>query len=175
MLETIIIAIALVLAGFLAFVARRPDTFRVERSLAMNASPGALFALLNDFHNWPSWSPFEKLDPDIKRSYSGAGSGRGAVYEWQGNARAGAGRMEVLEAEAPSRVVIKLDFIKPFEGHNIAEFTILESGGTTTTTWAMHGPVPFLAKLMHLFVSMDAIIGKEFEAGLENLKNATER
>ena len=111
----------------------------------------------------------------MKRTYSGAASGRGAVYAWDGNKNVGSGRMEILEASAPSKVVIKLDFIKPFEGHNTAEFTMLPQGDATNLTWVMHGPTPFMMKVMHVFINMDRMIGKDFEAGLANLKRLTEK
>ncbi len=111
----------------------------------------------------------------MKRSYSGAASGKGAVYAWEGNKNVGSGRMEILDTSAPSKIVIKLDFLKPFEGHNTAEFTMLPQGDATSVTWLMHGPAPFMSKLMQVFMNLDTMIGKDFETGLANLKNLTEK
>jgi len=147
----------------------------VERTASIKAPPEKIFAVLDDFHNWGVWSPWEKMDPDMKRTFSGAANGQGAVYEWQGNSKVGQGRMEITDATAPSQVTIKLDFIKPFEGHNVAEFVLQPSGEATNVTWTMRGPSPYIAKVMSVFCNMDSMIGKDFEAGLANLKAATEK
>ncbi len=131
--------------------------------------------MLVDFRQWPAWSPWEKLDPDMKRTLSGAASGTGATYAWEGSSKVGAGRMEIKEVNAPSKVTIQLDFIKPFEGHNVTDFTLAPRGDATEVTWLMRGPAPFVSKLMGLFVDMDKMIGKDFEAGLANLKAASEK
>lgn len=122
MIKRILLAVLVLIVGVLAFAATKPDTLHVERSAAINAPPDKIFPLINDFRNWRSWSPYENKAPDMKRVYSGAGHGPGAVYEWDGDENVGQGRMEILESQPPSRVAIKLDFIKPFEGHNTAEF-----------------------------------------------------
>ena len=171
----ILIVVVIVLAAVLIFAATRPDTFRVQRATSIKAPPEKIFALIDDFHNWGSWSPYEKLDPAMKRTQSGAASGKGAVYEWQGDSKVGQGRMEITDASAPSKVVIQLDFIKPFEAHNIAEFTLEPKGDSTNVTWAMHGPAPFVTKVIGLFCNMDKMIGKDFETGLANLKALAEK
>jgi hypothetical protein len=153
--------------------ATKPDSFEVQRSASMQAPPGKVVALIDDFHNWESWSPWEKLDPGMKKSFSGAGRGKGSVYAWEGNSKVGAGRMEILDATA-TRVTVKLDFLKPFEAHNLAEFTLAPEGAATQVTWAMHGPSPLASKIMQVFVSMDGLIGKDFAAGLANMKNVAE-
>jgi uncharacterized protein YndB with AHSA1/START domain len=170
----IAVLLALAIAAILLLAAAKPDTFSVRRSATMNASAEKIFALISDFRQWGRWSPWETRDPGMKRSYDGAERGKGAVYAWDGNKNVGAGRMEILEAATPSKVLIKLDFIKPFEGHNTAEFTMLPQGSGTTVTWVMQGPAPFMAKLMHVFVNVDRMIGKDFEAGLANLKKQVE-
>ena len=175
MLKTIALIIVLAIAALLVFAATRPDTFSVQRSATIQAPPEKIFAVVNDFHRWTEWSPWEKLDPGMKRTQSGAPSGKGAIYEWYGNSKAGAGRMEIIESTPAAKVGIQLDFIKPFEGHNIAEFTLAPKGETTNVTWTMHGPAPFISKLMQVFVSMDTMIGKDFEAGLANLKTVVEK
>jgi uncharacterized protein YndB with AHSA1/START domain len=169
------IVLALAIAVVLILAARRPDTFRVQRATTVQAPPEKIFPLINDFHQWRNWSPYETKDPAVKRSYSGAESGKGAVYGWEGNKNVGSGRMEILDAQAPSKIVIKLDFFTPFEGHNTAEFTMLPQGDGTNVTWLMHGPAPFMSKLMQLFIDLDNMIGKDFEAGLANLKSLTEK
>ena len=175
MFKTIAIVLVVVIAGVLAFAATRPDAFRVERSVSIKAGPDKIFPYLDDFNRWAAWSPWEKLDPSMKRSFSGAASGKGAAYAWEGNSKVGAGRMEITDATAPTRLLIKLDFIRPFEGHNTAEYTLEPAGDTTKVTWAMFGPAPYISKLMGVFVSMDSMIGKDFEAGLANLKAAAEK
>ena len=175
MLITIAITAVILIAALLGYAATRPDTFRVQRSKSIHAQPEEFFALINDFHRWSSWSPYEKRDPAMKRTYSGAEQGKGAIYEWEGNSEVGQGRMEITDTSDPSRVTIKLDFIKPFEGHNVAEFALAPQGGTTNVTWSMDGPTPYLGKLIGVFMNMDTMIGKDFETGLANLKTATEK
>jgi carbon monoxide dehydrogenase subunit G len=174
-LKKIAIVIVLLIAGVLAFAATKPDTFRVERSAAINAPPEAVFPLINDFHNWQAWSPWEKLDPAMTKSHSGAASGQGAVYEWEGNSDVGKGRMEITESAPPSRIKIKLDFLAPFEAHNTAEFALQPAGSGTNVVWAMHGENNFMGKVMQVFMDMDSMIGKDFETGLANMKAAAER
>jgi uncharacterized protein YndB with AHSA1/START domain len=177
MLTTIVIAaiVAFALVGaVLVFAATRSDEFRVERAATIKAPPERIYALINDLHGWNAWSPWEKLDPAMKRSFSGAASGRGAIYEWAGNGKVGAGRMEITEASAPSRITIKLDFLRPFEGHNVAQFTLAGTGAATNVTWAMQGRQNFICKVMSLVMSMDRMIGGQFETGLANLKAIAE-
>ncbi len=173
------VVLAIAIAIVLILAVTKPDTFRVRRATTIQAPPEKIFPLINDFHQWATWSPWENKDPAMKRSYSGAASGRGAVYGWQGNKNVGSGRMEIIDASQPSKIAIKLDFFKPFEGHNTAEFTILPQGqGTniiTSVTWEMYGPAPFMSKMMQVFTNMDNMIGKDFETGLANLKRLTEK
>lgn len=175
MLTTITIVLAVLIGAVLVFAAIKPDTFQVQRSISINASPDKIFPLINDFHHWPSWSPWEKLDVAMKKTHSGAASGVGAIYEWDGNNKVGAGRMEITAIAVPSKVAIKLDFVRPFEGHNTAEFTLEGKGEATNVTWVMRGPSPFIAKIMGVFVSMDSMIGKDFDAGLANMKAVAEQ
>lgn len=179
MLKTIAVVVAVVLvvgvAAILALAATKPDTFRVERATSIKAPPEKIFALLDDFHRYQSWSPYEKLDPAMKRTYSGAGNGKGAVYAWESDGKAGVGRMEIAEASSPSKVTINLDFVKPFEARNVVEFTLEPRGQSTDVTWAMRGSSPFLAKVMHVFFNMDRMVGEDFETGLANLKALAER
>ena len=175
MIKTIAIAIVVLVAAILGYAATRPDSFRVERATTIKAPPEKIYAFIEDFHRWDAWSPWEKLDPAMKRSFSGAAAGKGAAYAWQGDNKVGEGRMEIAESTPSSKVVIKLDFIKPFEGHDITEFTLEPKGDDTNVSWVMSGPVPYFAKVMGIFASMDSMIGKDFEKGLANLKAAAEK
>ena len=168
----IVLAIAILIV--LGLASAKPDTFSVRRSAVLQAPAEAIFPLINNFHQWAKWSPWENKDPTMKRDYSGAESGKGAVYAWDGNKNVGSGRMEILDASSPSKITIKLDFFKPFEGHNTAEFTILPQGDATDVRWVMHGPAPFMSRLMQVFMNIDRMIGKDFEIGLANLKRLTE-
>ncbi|MEW6641991.1 MAG: SRPBCC family protein [Pseudomonadota bacterium] len=170
----IAVTIAVLLALFLIYAATRPNTFVISRTTSIQAPPARIQPLIDDFRQWPQWSPYEGKDPDMQRTYSGAASGKGAIYAWDGDKNVGSGRMEILGA-SPAKVAIKLDFFKPFEGHNVAEFSFEPRGEATTVTWAMHGPVPYIGKIMHLFINMDRMIGRDFEAGLANLKAVCER
>jgi K+-transporting ATPase KdpF subunit len=169
----VILAIAIAIVLILALT--KPDRFRVQRETSIRAPAENIFPLINDFHQWVTWSPYEHKDPAMKRIYGGADSGRGAVYAWDGNKNVGSGRMEILDSTVPSKIVIKLDFFKPFEGHNTAEFTMLPQGDATHLTWLMHGPAPFMHRVMQVFMNIDNMIGKDFEIGLANLKKLTEK
>lgn len=175
MFKIIGIAIVVLIVALLVYAMTKPDSFRIERSANINAPPEKIFSFVNDFHNWVAWSPWEKIDPALKRAYSGTTSGKGAVYEWEGNNQVGQGRMEISDTSPPSHLLIKLDFLKPFEAHNTAEFTLNGAGQSTNVTWAMYGPQPFLAKVMSLFLSMDTMVGGQFETGLANLKTVAEQ
>jgi hypothetical protein len=152
-----------------------PASFTVKRSLDMRAPADRLFPQIAYFNAWSAWSPYEKRDPAMKRRFSGKPSGVGAIYEWDGNRNVGQGRMEILESTPPSKVRIDLQFMKPFKAHNVAEFTFDPHGQNTTVTWAMHGPTTFMSRVMGLFINMDKMIGKDFEAGLQNLKAIAEK
>ncbi len=169
-----IIVLAALLAGIFIAASMRPDSFRVQRSVKIKASPERIFPLINDFNEWEAWSPWEKADPVIRRSYSGAPVGKGAIYEWSGNKKVGQGRMEIVESSSPSRVVIKIDFLKPFEGHNTVEFTLASQSDFTTVTQAMYGPLSFFSKAMGLFISMDRMIGQKYDEGLSAMKAVAE-
>jgi uncharacterized protein YndB with AHSA1/START domain len=172
-----IVAVVLVIAiaVVLILAATKPDTFAVQRAAIVNAPADKIFSLISDFRQWGAWSPYEHKDPAMKRTYSGAVRGKGAVYAWDGDKNVGSGRMEILDVSAPSKVVIKLDFYSPFEAHNTAEFTMLPQDDATRLTWRMHGPASFMAKIMHVFINIDKMVGKDFEVGLANLKRLTEK
>ena len=169
------ILVAVSIAAVLGLAATKPDTFRVERATSIKVPPEKIFALINDLHSWGAWSPYEHKGQAMKRAFGGATNGKGAVYEWDGNSDVGKGRMEIAEASPPSKVTIKLDMLEPFEAHNIVEFALDPQGDATTVTWVMNGDTPYLAKIAHVLFDMDSMVGKDFEAGLANLKAITER
>ena len=175
MITFTVLAVVVLFAGVLIFAATRPGSFRIERSATFQAPPEKIFPHIDDFHRWTTWSPWENIDPQLKRSYSGAANGPGAVYAWEGNSKVGSGRMEITGSAPSSKVVIQLDFLKPFEAHNTAEFTLLPGAQGTTVNWAMYGPSPFVSKLMGIFFNMDRMAGAQFEQGLANLKSITEQ
>jgi uncharacterized protein YndB with AHSA1/START domain len=150
------------------------NTFEVTRSIAIAAPPARVFESIIDFHRWTEWSPWEGLDPSMQRTYTGPDAGVGATYEWEGSRKVGKGRMEIVDAEAPSTVGIKLDFLKPFKSHNQTRFALSPEGDTTTVTWSMRGPKTFMTKVMGIFTSMDKLVGRDFEKGLAQLKTAAE-
>ena len=178
MIKTVLISLGLlfviVVAGVLILAATGPDTFRVERSTTIQAPPETIFAILNDFQMSQSWSPYEKKDPAMRRSFSGPASGLGAVYEFEGNKEVGTGRLEITDSTSPSKVAMTLDMVKPFEVHNVIEYTLVPVGASTNVTWALNGRCPFPAKIMGVFFDMDRMIGTDFEAGLADLKSLAE-
>jgi uncharacterized protein YndB with AHSA1/START domain len=175
MLKKIAIAVAVVIASILAFAATRPDTFHVERSAVIKAPPAKIFAVLEDFKQWQAWSPWEKKDPAMKRTFGKTTSGKGAYYGWEGNKEVGKGSMEVAESTPPSRLVLNLTFLEPFEAHNTATYVLAPQGDSTKVTWSIDGPMPYVSKVIGIFCDMDALIGKDFETGLANLKAVTEK
>jgi uncharacterized protein YndB with AHSA1/START domain len=175
MLKKFALGVLAILIVILMMAAMKPNSFTISRSIAIDAPPEKIAGLITDFHQWQSWSPWEKLDPNMQRNFSGAAKGVGAVYGWQGNKDVGRGRMEIIEAATPARTVVKLDFIEPFASNNVTTFTLVPAGRTTSVTWTMSGPMLFVSKLMTVFVSMDALIGKDFDKGLAQLKAAAER
>lgn len=173
MIKKILLAIVVLIAAVLVFAATRPDSFHIERSVIVQAPPQALYPQIADFRRWQAWSPYEKLDPAMRRSYEGAERGQGAVYAWDGD-KSGAGRMEIVESIEPSRVRIHLDFLRPFKARNTAEFVLTPEGEGTRLSWAMYGPDSYVGKLMGLFFDRDAMFGKDFEKGLASLKALAE-
>lgn len=175
MIKTTLLLALTAIALLLIYAATRPDSFRVQRTAVIKAPASKIFTLINDLKSFNNWNPYEKKDPGVTGRYSGAASGVGAAYAWDGQ-KVGRGRMEIIAAEAPSQVTMKLDFEKPFKAQNTAEFTLQAQGDNLTiVTWAMHGPSPYLSKLMGVVINMDTMIGTDFEAGLANLKVLTER
>ena len=175
MLLYILAAIAAVVALFAGVVAMQPAHFRVARTATIVAPTSTVFAQVNDFHNWESWNPWGKLDPAIKQTYEGAPAGAGAVYSWAGNGNVGAGRMTITESRPSDLIRIKLEFLRPFAATNAAEFTFVPEGNNTALTWSMTGKSSFVTKAFHLFMSMDKMIGGQFEKGLADIKTIAER
>jgi len=149
------------------------DTFRVERSTLIDAPASEIFPRIDDFHAWVDWSPYEKMDANLGKTFTGPAQGVGAAYAWVGK-KAGSGRMEIVQSIPASKVVIRLDFSKPFVAHNTAEFTLEPQAEGTKVTWAMHGPNTLMSKVMGLFFSMDKLVGPQFDEGLANLKRISE-
>ncbi|KQW93814.1 polyketide cyclase [Massilia sp. Root418] len=175
MLKKIAIGITAIILIILGLALAQPDNFTVTRSTTIKAAPEKIYPLISDFHNWKAWSPWEQLDPNMVRTFSGAPSGVGAVYGWEGNDQVGAGRMEITSASVPTRIGIKLDFLKPFDSHNTTTFTLEPKGDSTTVVWTMSGPSAFITKLMGVFVSMDKMVGPDFEKGLASMKALAEK
>jgi hypothetical protein len=174
MFKKIAIVLAVLIVGVLVFAATKPDTFHVERTATIAAPPERIQPLIADFRRWTEWSPWEKLDPKMQRTYSGTASGEGAIYEWAGDSSIGAGRMEIVTA-TPTEVDIKLDFIEPMQSSNKAKFVLTPASNATTVVWSMDGPLPYISKVMTVFVSMDTLLSKDFEKGLADLKAAAEK
>ena len=173
MLRIAAVALVVAVAALLGWAATRPDILHVERSTVVRAPRERIVPLIDDFRAWRAWSPYERKGPDMQRTLGGAERGPGSTYAGSGDRNIGSGRMEILES-SPERVRIQLDFFTPFEAHNVAEFTLAPAGDATRVTWAMRGPNRFVGKLMSLFFDMDAMIGRDFESGLAELKSIAE-
>ena len=175
MLKVIFIVLTVLIAGILIFAATKPDTFTVQRSASIKAPPEKIFPLINDYRNWASWSPYETKDPAMKRTFGATTAGKGATYAWDGNKEVGQGSMEIQDSIPSSRVTIRLDFMKPFEAHNMVDFILEPQADTTKVSWNMRGPAPFISKVMQVFINMDNMVGRDFEAGLANMKAVAEK
>jgi len=175
MLKYIGIGAAVLVGGVLIAAAMRPDSFRVQRSAQIKATPDKIFPLINDLHRFNSWNPFEQKDPNLKRSYSGPGSGKGAAYAFDGNSNVGKGSLEILDSAPASKVTMALRMREPFQVDHKVDFILQAKGESTEVTWAMQGAVPYFAKIIHLFIDMDRMVGTEFEAGLAGLKAIAEK
>jgi Polyketide cyclase / dehydrase and lipid transport len=172
---TAIVFIAIIILCLLIMAYARPNEFSVVRSIDMRASPEKIYAHISDFKNWAAWSPWEKMDPNMKRTYSGAASGKGAKYGWVGNKKVGEGNMEITRAVPSSNMMLDLHFLKPFKADNVTEFNLQPKGAVTNLRWEMRGNTPFMIKVMHMFFNMDKLVGKDFDAGLASLKAIVEK
>jgi hypothetical protein len=169
-----LVMVVVAVAVILTLAAMKPDEFRVARSVTIQAPPERIAAEIVDFRRWQAWSPFEGRDPAMRRSFGGASRGVGATYAWEGNNDVGKGEMEITEV-TPDKIVIRLDFEKPMEGHNTVQFLLVPGVTGTEVTWEMFGPAPFIAKILHVFVDMDSMVGADFAAGLAKLKAVAEK
>jgi hypothetical protein len=174
MFKKIIVVISVLILLLLAWAAIQPSTYSVQRSIAIKAPPEKIVPLISDFHQWALWSPWEALDPAMKRTFSGAPKDLGAVYAWEGNKNVGSGRMEVVSL-TPTKVGIKLDFFVPVKSTSDTAFVLEPQGDTTMVRWTMSGETDFMAKMMNVFISMDSMIGPAFESGLTKMKAAAEK
>jgi len=177
MLKTLAIigvVVVVAIAGILIYAATKPDSFRVQRVALINAPSDKVFPLINDIKAWTVWSPYEKKDPAMKRTYGAVTAGKGATYAWEGNKEVGQGSMEIVES-GPKKILLKLDFLKPFEAHNMGEFVLEPKGDSTSVTWAIYGPSPYMSKVIGTFMNIDDMIGRDFEKGLADLKAAAEK
>jgi len=175
MLKKILLGLAIVVGALLLFAATRPNSYAVSRSMTIKAPPEKLFAMVDSFPAWPQWSPYEKLDPNMKRTIGGSPSGVGATYAWVGNSSAGEGSMKIYKSQPPSLIEIQLEFTKPMEGHDTATFAFMPKGDSTTVTWTVRGPNPYIAKLVTMFMSMDKMLGGQMMDGLGTMKTVAEK
>jgi len=174
MLKRSLIGLALIIAMFLIVVSMQAEDFTLSRSVAINLAPNDVFSHVNDFHKWEAWSPWAKLDPAMKTSYSGEAIGAGAVYAWAGDHAVGEGKMTILKSQAPESILIQLDFLRPMAVTNLTEFTFKPEGPGTNVTWSMSGKNNFVSKAFHLVMDMDKMVGSDFERGLAQLKAVAE-
>jgi uncharacterized protein YndB with AHSA1/START domain len=175
MIFRILLGLVIVVAAVLIFAATKPSTFHVNKSITIKARQEMVYGLIVNFHNWPRWAPQDRDDPTMQRTYSGQPSGLGAVSDWTSQGRAGAGQMRVTSAIAPSQLDVAVDWKKPFKVRNSHEFTLLPVAGGTEVTWTAEGTNLYMMKIMEVFVGVNGLMGKHFEAGLRNLKQVAER
>ncbi|MFO1519530.1 MAG: SRPBCC family protein [bacterium] len=174
MIKKILLFLVILVAGFSVYAATRPSDFKVSRSTTISAPPAKVFAQVNDFHKWDAWNPWAKMDPNAKNTFEGAASGQGAGFRWAGNRQVGEGSMTILESKPNEKIQIQLDFLKPFKGTNMAEFTFQPQGDKTAVTWTMTGKKNFIAKAIGVFMDCDKMIGDQFEKGLVGMKQVSE-
>jgi uncharacterized protein YndB with AHSA1/START domain len=173
-MRNVIRVVLIVVALLILFIGTRPGEFHVERSTTIAAPAAAVYSRLDDFHQWAAWSPWDKFDPQMSKVYEGAASGVGASYHWTGNNKVGEGRMTISQSEPPARLVMTVEFFKPWKGNNTTTFSLAPDGANTKLTWAMEGKEDFMGKAMGLFMNMDKMIGPDFERGLANLRTQVE-
>jgi Polyketide cyclase / dehydrase and lipid transport len=170
----ILVVVFVLIVALVAFISTRPGSFHIERSAQVSAPPGVVFSIINDLHQWGLWSPWDKLDPNMEKTYSGAPVGPGAVYAWTGNSKVGAGRNTLLESKADEFVSMKLEMFRPFACTNQVTFKLVPAEGGTRVSWIMDGKNNFMGKAVSLFMNMDALVGKNFEEGLAKLNTAAQ-
>lgn len=172
---TLAVLLVIALGTLLAYAATKPDTFRFERSVTIAASPDTIHPLINDIKRFNSWNPYNKKDPAMKTAYRGPQAGPGAAYDFEGNGNVGKGTIQIVEPSGPGTVSMRLDMTAPMNASNLIDFTLRPQGPATQVTWAMHGPSPFITKVMHTLFDMDKMLGRDFDAGLADLKTLAER
>ncbi len=170
MLKKILLLIILLLAGFVGVAAMQPDDFRVERALVMAVPAEVVFLEVNDLQQWQAWSPWAKMDPNMKVTFEGPRTGVGAVHTWAGNSDVGEGRMTIVESVSPEIIRMSLEFYKPMAATNTAEFKFQPDGAVTLVTWSMAGKNNLIGKAFGLIVDCDKMVGEQFEKGLKSLK-----
>jgi hypothetical protein len=175
MFLNILLVLVAIVVVLVIVIALRPNDFRVTRSTTIAASPAAVFPHVNDLHNWAAWSPWEKFDPNMQRTFVGAPAGVGSKYTWNGNNKIGEGSMTITDSRPNELVRILLEFVRPFKGTNNVDFTFVPQANQTVVTWDMKGKLNLVTKAFHLFVNMDKMIGGQFEEGLANLKRVSEK
>ena len=174
MLKTVGIILLVLLGALLLMASRQPDAFSIERSVVVSAPAEVIYPRIVDLHQWSTWSPYEKLDPHMKKVFNGTPGAAGASYYWSGNAKAGEGTITVRELMPPSKITLQFDMLKPIEGHNVIEFNLEPADGGTRVTWAMRGANTYFSKIVGVFMNMDTMIGQDFEVGLASLKTQVE-
>ena len=168
------VGLVLLIAAFAVVVWFQPDTYRLTRSTVIAAPPAAVFSQVNDLQKWENWSPWAKLDPNAKITFSGPQAGPGASFKWDGNDKVGAGTMTITDSKPNERIATRTDFVKPFEGTSDAEFIFWPRGDQTDVTWTMSGTHNFIGKAICLVMSMEKMVGPDFEKGLAQLKRVAE-
>lgn len=174
MILKIVISVGVLIALVVVLAALKPRTFRIQRSIRIDAAPDRVFPLISDLYNWARWAPQDREDSSMKRTYSGSAIGAGAVSDWTGSGSSGRGRMLITESEPLQRITVQVDWVKPFVTRNVNEFVLQAEENSTKVTWTMNGPNLLIMRLTGIFVNMDRMMGKHFEAGLANMKEVTE-
>jgi hypothetical protein len=163
------IGVLVLIIAAIAFIATRPTDCRIQRSAQVSAPPDVVFAIINDLHQWDKWSPYDKRDPNMKKTFAGSNDGPGAIYTWNGNNEVGEGRLTIMESKPGELVSMKLEFSRPFKATNQVNFKLAPSDGGTRVSWIMDGKNNFMTKAMSLIMNMDKMVGNDFEQGLDNL------
>ncbi len=174
MVAKIVIALAVLVGGLIVVVALQPKDYRVSRSTTIAAPAAVVFAQVDDFHEWATWSPWATIDPAMKQTFEGAPAGAGEIYTWSGNHEVGEGRMTIVESRPSELIRVTLDFEKPLRGTSVAEFTFRPEGDRTVVTWSMAGEKGFVAKAIHMVLGVERMIGQQFEKGLAAMKTVAE-
>ncbi|MFT3840824.1 MAG: SRPBCC family protein [Myxococcaceae bacterium] len=172
-MKKVLIALVVIVVGFVGFVASRPDTFTVQRKTTVNAPPEVVYGVVNDFHHFGDWSPWASMDPSMKTTYAGPESGKGASYAWVGNDKVGEGKMTITDS-TPQKVTVALEFIKPFAASDEVVWAITPNGANTDFSWTMNGKSNFIFKAFGVFKDMDKMVGDDFQRGLDKLKTVAE-